>query len=254
MLRTAFWFMWLAFYLLSRLPLYWRGRWLRSKGRIEDCRALTQRQVDLWIERMFRHIKVSVEVTGAENLPQNGETVLFCSNHQSYMDIPVLLHYLDKPHAIMAKKELSRIPLLRGWMDLLGCMYVDRDDVRASLEALHKGEAVLQSGQSLILCPEGTRAKSDTLGEFKGGGFRMAYKTGVPVVPVAIDGTWRILEGNAYKLQKCNVRLVILPPIPTAGMTRTELKALPKQVEDLVRAAKDDRTPDYTPQYRPGLS
>ena len=72
---------------------------------------------------------VQLTVEGRERIPTGGP-VVFVGNHRSYFDIPLMLVALDKPHGLLAKKELSRIPLLSRWMKLLGCLYVERDDVR----------------------------------------------------------------------------------------------------------------------------
>ena len=79
---------------------------------------------------------VTLTVEGLENIPKEGPCV-FVGNHRSYYDIPLLLASLDKPHGILAKEELEKIPLLNRWMKLLGCVFVQRDDLRASVRALN---------------------------------------------------------------------------------------------------------------------
>ena len=100
---------------------------------------------------------------------------------------------------------------------------------------------MLKAGKSLIVCPEGTRSKSDTMGEFKGGSMRMALKAKTPIIPVAIDGSYKSFEGNRYRLAKTDIRLVILPAVSTKELTREEQKALPNLLENMVRQAKDAR-------------
>lgn len=241
MLRTIGWITWLFAYLICKVPAYQKAKKLGKRGKLQEQQTFVQQKTEQWASLLLRNVGVKVEVTGRENLPQNGETVVFAANHQSYLDIPILLANLDEPHALMAKKELDKIPFLRGWMRILGCIYVDRDDARASIAALKKAEETLKEGRSVIVCPEGTRSKSDEMGEFKAGAVRMATRAGVPVVPVAIDGSYRGLEGNGFKLKKCTVRLVILPAVETKNLTRDEQKALPAQLQEMVRVAKDTR-------------
>lgn len=241
MLRSLLWAAWQFLYMGLRAPLLWRIRWLQRHGRQDEAWRMLEKQVPLWTRRLFRHIGVTVQVEGRENLPPPGETVLFVSNHQSYVDIPVFLYDLGGPHALMAKRELGKIPFLGGWIRALGSVLVERDDIRAAAAAIKESENVLKSGNSLIICPEGTRSKSDDIAEFKGGSVRIAFRAGVPIVPIAIDGTYKILEGNRYRVQKGTVRMVILPKVETAGLSKEEQKALPEQLRQMIKAAKDNR-------------
>lgn len=249
MLRTIFWITWLFAYLFVSLPQYFKARRLGKQGRVEEQQAVVRQKVKKWATLLLRYTRVSLQVEGMENLPPPEEAVAFATNHQSYFDIPVLLSGLDFPRALLAKKELSRVPLLSGWMNLLGCLYVDRHDVRASVRVLNDCEALLKSGSSLIICPEGTRSKADEMGEFKPGIVRVATKAKVRIVPVAIDGTYRALEGNGFRMQKCKVRMVILPAVETANLSREEQKALPAKLEEMVRQAKDNRPADWDWHY-----
>lgn len=246
MLRTIFWATWLLFYLVGHIPICQKAARLGKQGKWGEQQAIVRRIVKSWSTKLLRHIGVTLTVEGCENLPDPAQPVMFVSNHQSYMDIPVLLSGLDFPRPLLAKKQLGGIPMFSKWMKLLGCLFVERDDVRSSMDALREGEALLKNGQSLIVCPEGTRSKSDQMGEFKSGAVRMAYKAGVPVVPIAIDGTWRILEGSGYRLKKCNVRMIILPQVSTSDLSRTQQRELASTLEATIRAAKDNRGSQYT--------
>ena len=164
---------------------------------------------------------------------------MFVPNHQSYFDIPVLLAWLDKPHPLVSKQEVKKIPLIRTWMEQLGCVFIDRDNARQSVAAL--GDAAREitgRGRSFVIFPEGTRSRGDAMGEFKNGGFRAALKAGVPVVPVVIDGTYRAMEANDMWIHPARVRVKVLPAIPTQGMSREESKAIGQRVHDMIAAEK----------------
>lgn len=241
MLRTILAVIWLMFYLLFCLPTYWKSKRLEKQGKTAGHTALVRKQVKAWATKVLKRVRLNLTVTGMENLPPADEVVVFVCNHQSYMDIPVLLAGLDFPRPLLAKKEIGKVPLLSSWMNQLGCVYVERDDARAALNALKQCEDLLKSGSSLIVFPEGSRAKCDTMGEFKGGAMRMALKTGVRIIPLAIDGSYKVLEGNRYRLQSADVRLVILPGVETAGLSREEQKLLPDKLHDMIQQAKDNR-------------
>ena len=145
---------------------------------------------------------------------------------------------LEKPHGILAKEELEKIPLLNRWMKLLGCVFVKRDDIRASVKALNDATAIVESGRSFVIFPEGTRYKGEEggAGEFKAGAFRIAIKTGVPVVPVAISGARGLFEGHGLRATPGDIRVRILPAIQTAGMSKAEQKQLPDAVRQTILA------------------
>lgn len=239
--RTIIWITWLFAYLFTLIPLYFKCKRLAKEGKEEERLAIVDREVEKWTSKLLRHIGISLEVIGKENLPGPGETVLFVANHQSYLDIPIVLLGFGRPYPLLAKKELKKVPLLHNWMDQIGCLYVDRDDMRSSLDTLKAGEQLLKSGRSLTVFPEGTRSKSDTMGEFKGGAMRMALKAKTPIVPVAIDGSYKGFEGNRHRLQKADVRLIILPSISTENLTKEEQKALPEQLHAMIEQAKNNR-------------
>ena len=157
---------------------------------------------------------------------------------RSYYDIPLLLASLDKPHGILAKEELEKIPLLNRWMKLLGCVFVQRDDLRASVRALNDATAIVESGRSFVIFPEGTRYKGEEggVGEFKNGAFRIAVKTSAPVVPVAVTGARALFENNGNRCHPGRVHICILPPIRTAGMSKAEQKQLPEAVRQTILA------------------
>ena len=180
---------------------------------------------------------VTLTVEGLENIPKEGPCV-FVGNHRSYYDIPLLLASLDKPHGILAKEELEKIPLLNRWMKLLGCVFVQRDDLRASVRALNDATAIVESGRSFVIFPEGTRYKGEEggVGEFKNGAFRIAVKTGAPVIPVAITGARALFENNGNRCHPGRVHICILPPIRTAGMSKAEQKQLPEAVRQTILA------------------
>ena len=120
------------------LPVLRQGEKAQAAGDRAKVRQLVDKHIPRWCRGLLWMGGVQLTVEGRERIPTGGP-VVFVGNHRSYFDIPLMLVALDKPHGLLAKKELSRIPLLSRWMKLLGCLYVERDDVRASLQALKDG-------------------------------------------------------------------------------------------------------------------
>ena len=118
------------------------------------------------------------------------------------------------------------------------CVFVQRDDLRASVRALNDATAIVEGGKSFIIFPEGTRYKGEEggAGEFKAGAFRIAVKTGAPVVPVAITGARALFEAGGNRCHPGSVHIKVLPPIQTASMSKAEQKQLPDAVRQTILA------------------
>lgn len=228
-------YMWIELLLLMFVWL--RVQWANKFSSREKRDALVDRIVRNWAKKLLFMAGAKVTVTGRENIPE-GCPCVFASNHQSFFDILVLLAHLDKPHAILSKASIGKVPLIRLWMKEIHCVYVDRADMKAGIEAINKMIEVIRNGYSAIIFPEGTRSKNGEIGEFKGGAFKVAQKTGTPVIPVALDGTGALFERNHYWIKPGKVNLAILPPIETEGMGRTEFKELPVKTQQLIADAK----------------
>ncbi len=236
-LRTIAMFIYLFGYMIVHYGTLRRGERALAAGDTETVEQLVDRHIPCWSRGILKVTGVTLTVEGLENIPKEGPCV-FVGNHRSYYDIPLLLAGLDKPHGILAKEELEKIPLLNRWMKLLGCVFVQRDDMRASVRALNDATAIVQGGKSFVIFPEGTRYKGEEggAGEFKNGAFRIAVKTGAPVVPVAITGARALFESNGNLCRPGTVRIRILPPIQTAGMSKAEQKQLPDAVRQTILA------------------
>ncbi len=243
MFNTILWVTWLFIYMAVRMPIYWRVQFLKKHGRTDESQALLKKHGQLWVRRLFKHVGIRIHMEGTENLPKNGEPVLFVSNHQSYVDIPVFMYDLGRPHPLMAKSGLKKVPFLAQWMKALDCVFVERDDIRAAAAALKEGEHILKSGKSLIVCPEGTRSKSSDVAEFKAGSVRMALRTGVPIIPLALEGTAATLEANQFHLRGGDIHLKILPMVHTEDLSREEQKELPARLRDMIIEAKAEFLP-----------
>ena len=235
--RTIAMFLYLFGYMIVHYGTLRRGERALAAGDTETVEQLVDRHIPRWSRGILKVTGVTLTVEGLENIPKEGPCV-FVGNHRSYYDIPLLLASLDKPHGILAKEELEKIPLLNRWMKLLGCVFVQRDDLRASVRALNDATAIVESGRSFVIFPEGTRYKGEEggAGEFKNGAFRIAVKTGAPVVPVAITGARALFENNGNRCHPGRVHICILPPIRTAGMNKAEQKQLPEAVRQTILA------------------
>ena len=174
---------------------------------------------------MVRVAGGAVEVKGLEN-PKD-KPVLVVSNHQSNMDIPVLLGYLNKPIGFVSKAEI-KVPSCTNWMELMNCVFMDRSDRRQSLQAIKDGIELLKNGHSIVNFPEGTRSKGGEVGEFKAGSFHLAVKSGVAILPVTLDGTYKMFEANGNRMKPAHATVTISKPITPEDYANMDIKELTK--------------------------
>ena len=236
-LRTIALFVYLFGYMIVHYATLRRAERALAAGDLDTVERIVKANIPRWSRGILRVTGARMTVEGQKNIPAG--PCVFVGNHRSYYDIPILLTALDAPHGILAKEELEKIPLLNRWMKLLGCVFVKRDDIRASVKALNDATAIVESGRSFVIFPEGTRYKGEEggAGEFKAGAFRIAVKTSAPVVPVAVTGARALFEANGNRCRPGSVRIKIMPPIQTAGMSKAEQKQLPDAVRQSILAA-----------------
>lgn len=233
MLRTTFWFIYFGGYMLLLLPKLWQVKMLKKQGKLQEAQDISHRAAKIWARRLIAITGTSVQVEGLENIPPG--PVVFVSNHQGNFDIPLFLGYIDKPKAFIAKIELLKMPLVSSWMKNIRCIFIDRQDPRQSLKAIHSGVDLLKDGLSLVIFPEGTRSKGPEMGEFKKGSLKLATKAGVPIVPVTIHGTYRMMEANHGRIKPAQVKMIISPPIDTTNLTKEEENHLTDQIYEIIK-------------------
>lgn len=176
-----------------------------------------------WARGCLRLAGVDLKVEGTEHLPHDS-AVVFMPNHQSNFDIPALFAGLPVQFRWIAKVELFRIPLFGLVMQRTGYIPVDRSDRRKSLDSLKEGAQRIARGTSVVIFPEGTRSDDGILLPFKKGGFTLAEQAGVPIIPVAICGSARVMAKHSRVIRPGTIRVVICPPLTMDGdLTREEV-------------------------------
>ena len=189
-----------------------------------------------WAFRVILFIcGTKVTVLGEENVPKD-EPVLYVANHRSYFDILLTYVRVPRPTGYISKKEMERYPLLRNWMRNLHCLFLDRKDIKQGLKTILTGIEQMKSGISMCIFPEGTRNKvNDTFLPFHGGSFKLAEKSGCPIIPISLNNTAAIFEDHIPKIKKAHVVIEYGKPIYSDTLEKDVKKNLAGYVSDQIQ-------------------
>ena len=170
-----------------------------------------------------------VKLVGRENLPI-GTAAVYASNHLSYYDTPVLFGKLPFQFRILAKQSLWPIPFVGWYLNHSGQVPIDAHSSRSAIAGLLRGVKTLKHGLPLVIFPEGGRAEFGKMTPFQSGAAFMAIKAQVPLVPLALVGTYEMLPTHTYSLTPRPLKIVVGQPISTEGMTTRDAEVLTERL------------------------
>lgn len=182
---------------------------------------------------------IRYRVRGREHIPKN-RAVVFCSNHESNVDPPVMFQALHKRLHVLFKAELTKLPILGAVMVAGGFVPVERDRREASMASIDRAAASLRAGNSFLIFPEGTRSRTSELLPFKKGGFIMAIKAQAPIVPVAVHGGRDAMRKGSWFVRPVTVNVRIGEPVETAGYSLDDRDRLIEVVRERIEALRRD--------------
>lgn len=188
------------------------------------------RKVPVLWARLNAFVVISkVRVEGFENVDPK-QSYIVVANHQSHYDILALYGWLDMDFRWVMKQELRKIPFFGLACAKLGHVFVDRSNIRRANESISRVKNQITNGTSILFFPEGTRSSGIKMLPFKRGAFKMACELDLPVLPISINGSGRILPSRTLNLLPGSAEIIIHPPIPIDGRSDKELSALAREV------------------------
>ncbi len=166
----------------------------------------------LWGSLLTDAALLNIKVSGLENIPED-TNVIFTPNHQSYLDVFIMLKYLRTPFRFVIMRDLFKVPVLGPHITRSGFLSLDRKDRKGAIKTIHLIIEMLRKGESFLIFPEGMLTQDGNVGAFGRGTSMIIQRSGKPVVPISIDGTFNVLPKGAWSLSRGEVKIKIGKPI-----------------------------------------
>jgi 1-acyl-sn-glycerol-3-phosphate acyltransferase len=190
-----------------------------------------------WSRWILRGAGTPLMIEGRERIPPG--PVVYASNHSSMFDIWALSAGMPGSIRFVAKQELARIPLLGPAMLAAGHVTIDRTNRSRAMDAYAEAaRRIHERGVSTVVFPEGTRSRTGDLLPFKNAPFGLAIAAQVPLVPIYVHDTFRILPKGAWRLRPTPIRIMVGEPIPTTGLTLQDREALRQRAHEAIAAMR----------------
>lgn len=213
---------------------------LREAGDVEGEKEAIRKGQKAVIERMAPKLGLTFEVTGEENIPDDDATYMVYANHQSFADVLAMI-WLFKDHRQMgyiAKEEWRKYKVLYNAIEYTRSVFLKRGDAREAVKSLKEVTDLLKQGFALVIFPEGTRSQCHEMGEFKAGAFKFAEKGKVPILPITLDGGYKLYE-EKKNYQPAHVKITVHPLVHIEEMDKHAQKEAAAQIEATIRSALD---------------
>ena len=206
---AVFWFLTFFYSLIIHTASYILALFIKNE---DEKNIFYQKGARLWGWLLAGASMMRVKVSGLENIPDD-TNVIFTPNHQSYLDIFILLKILPRPFRFVIMRKLFKVPIIGYHIAQAGFISLDRKDRKRSIKTIHQIIDLLEKNESFVIFPEGKLTRDGSIGEFGRGASIIIQRSRKPVVPISIDGTFGVLPKGAWKLEPAEVRVNIGKPV-----------------------------------------
>lgn len=209
---------------------------LREAGDYNSERNLICKLSGEWATETSEKLGVKYEISGEDNIPEQGPIMVY-ANHQGLADILAIL-YLFRNHfqmGFVSKNEWRKIKLLAEGIEYTRSVFLVREDPREAMKAIGEASNLLNNGFSLTIFPEGTRSQKHEMGEFKSGSFKFAEKGKVPILPITLDGSYKLFEETGNYKSGQIIKITVHPLVHIENMDKHEQKEAENQIIETIR-------------------
>lgn len=196
-----------------------------------------RRVVSAYFRQLLSLFGVRISVEGLDRLPADRKLCVV-SNHQGTFDIALIAAAMPMRVGFIAKREAARIPFLRAWLDALHCVLLERSKPRKARQTIERGARKIRDGHPLVLFPEGTRSRGPEMALFRPGSMMLPILARALVVPVTVNGSYRILE-EQRRLRPGRIRLTVHEPVDAAAYSLRRRRELADRLWQIVHSGLD---------------
>ena len=218
-IRAVAWYGAAIICLIASYPSIFYARFLNLRGHFARRNWYADIVVSRLARIMFYMTGSRIKVTGRENIPSD-TPCLFVSNHQGHLDSLIIEGFIKKPKGFVSITQYQHVPILGSWMHHIGSVFIDRSDIRQTFRTINNAAVIVNSGHSMVVFPEGRLNDGKETFEFQKGWLKMVRNNGIPVVPVTIKGSYKILSYNGKYMKPAKIECHISPSMPTSALTK----------------------------------
>lgn len=231
-MRALFIYLVVAIHLIIISPVvFFRYWYFVLKGNKKDYKKIYKLNNGVFAS-VLKIGKIKYDVIGMENIDKLENGFLVVANHQSYFDIPLLSLVLrERGVSFVAKKSILKAPIVSHYMQVMSCLFLDRESVKSGMQMIKEGSKLLSESVNLVIFPEGTRSDDGSMREFKSGSLKLATRVNAPIVPISISHSFD-LHPSGMKMNKGMATIYIHPAINSEEYN--EMKA--SELNDLVES------------------
>ncbi|UWG95857.1 1-acyl-sn-glycerol-3-phosphate acyltransferase [Dehalobacter sp. DCM] len=233
MLRTILWYSCGWSFLVITYPMLWLATYYKHIGKKDKNRILVDRMTGRICRVLFYLTGSKIKITGLENVPEHG-AVLFVSNHQGHADSLVIHGFINKPKGFVSVLEALKLPIINQWMEQMACVFINREDARQSTLCFNKAVDYLINGHSMVVFPEGRLSDGEEANDFKKGWLKLATKSGVPIVPISMNGSYKVLAKNGSRVKADTITCVISKPISINHLKKADEAEFIQKLRDTI--------------------